>query len=363
MLIVAAVSATLIACDGGGSGTDDNIVTSTNDGTGSSAESCSALKSGTYSYIDPTDDIDSAVQSVEIDATAMTVSSPSGTLTLSSNSDCNLSVTDTYGAKHELLVSSAGVIVDRVTEAGGSGIYVALLLPQQDLSLSVLSGDWVGILLGRPEDNWESLVLGTTFDSQGTVTSFQRCRSTLSNCETINPSLAFVKESSGGFSVTEDDGFKTRLIVYETTAGQKLGVMIDSDDGSLALMTQSSTLTLPSSGDSSTYWQMSLSVADVSSGQPSVGAIGTDTLTVTSVDSSTGSYMQTFSSDNHSDVQLINNPWDGLRLRNGSSCASAGSGTYDCQDLVQLPLTELGLTASISVSGTSPTMNITVVQP
>lgn len=315
------------------------------------AAACAGLKTGAYRVIDPTR-YASTFNVVQVDATALTWTDASGTHALTANADCDFTLGAAEPAR--LLVSAGGVITMSVGTAPAT--HIALALPDQTLPASVLGGDWNIIGLQFTDDSPSALkpMHGKMqMTSAGAFASADICEDA-GSCQLLTTDLpVFLANEAGGFSYTEPNEWSMRLVAYRGANGGRLLVMV-SQDGEFYLLRPKSALSVPELGSVSSFWNLN---AGATLGTSAVSA---DSNTVTAAGA--GTFELQFASDSHFDTRSLNQPFDGLRLREAGGCRAADGGAYTCNPIVQMP-TNLGLSFAVSASAARSFLTFSVGKP
>jgi len=318
------------------------------------AGNCVALKSGAYRVVDPTDPVNT-FNLIHFDTAAMTLTDSEGTVqTLTENAACDY--TASGDDQPRLLVAPSGVIVMRI---GTTSVHEAIAVPDQALPSSVLAGDWnlVGMHF---TDESPTVMLPTHgvvhMTDAGAFTGVTHCEG-LGHCLDESADLpTFLASADGGFAYDDGTGYSLRLAAFRATNGARLLVML-SGDGEFYLLRPQEALGLPEVGTGSSFWNFS------ANGHHAAGSLTEDSTLVTAVDAGANSVTVQFGSDSHTDVRQLNNPFDGLRLRDAASCKAADGGDFTCSSVVHMPMGGLGLTVSASADAARTFMAFSVARP
>jgi len=317
------------------------------------AGNCTALKSGAYRVVDPTDPANT-FNLIHFDTAAMTVTDSDGAVhTLNENAACDYTVAS--DDQPRLLVAPSGLIVMRI---GTASVHEAIAVPDQTLPSSVLAGDW-NIVGMHFTDNSPTVMLPTHgvvhMTDAGAFTGVTHCEG-LGNCLDEAADLpTFLASADGGFTY-DDAGYILRLAAFRATNGARLLVMLSSD-GEFYLLRPQEALGLPEVGTTNNFWNFS------ANGNHAAGPLTEDSTLVTAVDAGANTVTVQFGSDSHTDVRQLDNPFDGLRLRDAASCKAADGSAFACSSVVQMPMGGLGLTAAASADATRTFLAFSVSRP
>lgn len=348
MLVAAAVTVT--ACGGGSSGSSGG------GGAATVAATCSSLTSGAYRLIKPAADgsltvtgvVDVAMdaggnpQITQLDKTVVTLK-PGST-------PCSFSAGNTG-----FVVSPARVVVTSSQESDGLR-YASLLMPEQTVALSELTGTWNRIGWQRAGTGGLSkpyeLSYGSITLSSGVVSNIVGCPvSELGGSCTGTGAAAgtgFTVSAAGGYNGAGDLS-GSRGFAYKS--GGNIMLLLVDPDGSLHIFTPQVAQALPSVGSTSTTWTVqpttdgSLVVANTNV----MPGISTLVVTITGVDSASSTVTRTQSNDGGTAVSQTlhyNSPMLGFRKRDAASGVSP---------IVQLPVPGMGITVSARIGATAAT--------
>lgn len=294
---------------------------------------CPGLKTGTLRVLDFWDRSNSLVQ---VDATALTVTSEGVKYTLKKNAACDYTVNDPSSTR--VLVSRSGIAV-LLTGSGVNGS-VGVAMPEQKLDVAALAGSYDRVQFGGTAFDPEVGDFGDTeFAADGQNGLSMNCPQGYGACvQDKSTKGKLVANANGGFDYMENGASVARLFGFRNAGGRVLLLGTDVGGNFFALATKEK-LALPAVNRVSTFWQFSLSNAGLS-------AVTEDTNTVTAVDTATNVVTRKFSSDSHSDTLTFNTPFDGVRYRAANACTSATGGAFSCNGVVQLPFGGFVMTVS-----------------
>jgi hypothetical protein len=321
---------------------------------------CASLRSGSYVVLNPSEDAANLIHQVTLDAetlTSRTASTSGGAEEVSpavvpvAGKPCHYRSAD---GREDLVVSSAGVILNRyVPESGSTAARLGLAIPKQTIAAAELAGTWNTVEFG-PTDNTTNLVNSyavATIDNTGTNIAVNDCKF-LAPCADAVP-VRLAPNPAGGFDATSGDGQVLRLFAYKAASGNILLAGIGAS-GQVIIGSRQSGLVLPTNGESQTYWDVSVNARGEAS------ALFADVRTITAVDAAAGSYTRSASFGGNRDGFTINSPRNGLRTR--ATCINSSGATVAC-GMVALPLTGMGMTVYGSSVETSAFYGISVARP
>jgi hypothetical protein len=318
---------------------------------------CASLRSGAYVIINPTEDAAHRVQTVVIDAVALTARTEGSTEVSApvapvAGKPCHFRTTN---GNEDFVVSPTGVIVNRYQAMDGSNLArLAIGLPKQTLAAADLAGTWNTVEYGPGDTNGNVLANSyavATVDNTGSNISVIDCVA-LQPCSDAVP-VGLRANPDGGFDATGRTGEVMRLFAYRAANGNLLLAGISSN-GSFLLGTRQTNLALPTNGEQQSYWDVGVN------SQAVAGTLNADVRTVTAVDAAAGSYTRSASYTGLIDGFTINSPRNGLRTR--ATCTNSSGNTVAC-GLIALPLTGMGMTVYGSSVTTSTFYGISVARP
>jgi hypothetical protein len=300
---------------------------------------CASFRSGKYQKIGLTTNV---VQRYTIDAIKLTQTNDATNAVESFEANaseaCRLGNTE-----FRLLVSKSGIGLER--RAGVNTNTSSLLIPEQNIPLSELAGEWVALAFER-DDNASNLGTGLvkfSMDSTGKFTSGADC--SLTSCDAW-PAADLPAASSnpdGGFNIADPSG-TARAFAFKGVDGN-LAIAIVHQNGFM-LSTRARTLSVPAIGTVNTYW-------DVTMGPTGAANIVNGSNTVVSVDTAANTYTRQHA-DGHFDTWNNNAPFTGLRYR---------APAQGVNEAVSLNLANSGISAAVSVNPGNVFYNISVNRP
>ncbi|HEY6087943.1 MAG TPA: hypothetical protein VIV84_09400, partial [Burkholderiaceae bacterium] len=203
-----------------------------------SAASCTALKSGKYRMINPTEtDPARKDQVLTVNAVALTATAADGTaIPFIANGDCKFTI-DSAEETNTVLVSPGGVlVVYGQSKADASSRWVTIGLPEQTQPVSKLDGTW-NLLDWDP--NSGSSIAGyvgsvdqATFDASGQITARSRCLG-LDACDYAGLPLPHIAAaaSGGGFDLIENGAKIGRAFLFRALRGWLAFAAVTDDGG------------------------------------------------------------------------------------------------------------------------------------
>lgn len=305
------------------------------------SSTCSGLRSGSYRLLAPFVS-GGGTQRITIDAKNLSVRYADANIdTLADQGGCQFSTPD----NDQFYVAASGVILLRYG-AGGGKTGIALIIPEQTLPVSVFAGTWNEIGFGRevssdPFEGWSSQ---STLDSAGNFTSNLDCGNGLGvTCtDDILPTQLKVN-SDGGFETTYQ-GSTSRLFAFRTPSGGTMIVGTSPDGSDLSVLTKMGSLSLPTVGTVTRYWNMSFN----STGYQ--GSFIGETTTVTANNTAANTYTRSHASDGHLETLTINQPKDGMRYRPAATATNSSGGTVNVSAAVLMRVSDTGFTVARNVT-------------
>lgn len=302
---------------------------------------CSGLRSGSYRLFAPFVS-GGGTQRITIDAKNLSVRYADANIdTLVDQGGCLFSTPD----NDQFYVSASGVTLLRYS-AGGGKTGIALIIPEQTLPVSTFAGTWNEIGFGRdtssaPFEGWSAQ---STLDSAGNFTSNLDCGSGLGvTCtDDILPTQLKVN-GDGGFDTTYQ-GTTSRLFAFRTASGGTMIVGTSPDGSDLSVLTKVGSLSLPTFGTVTRYWNMSFN----STGYQ--GSFISETTTVATNNASAATYTRNHASDGHQETLTINQPKDGMRYRPAATATNSSGGTVTVSAAVLMRISDTGLTVARNVT-------------
>jgi hypothetical protein len=316
------------------------------------AADCAWLKSGKYRMIEPFES-DPLLRSyvITIDAVAKTAKLPDGTTaSFTSNGACQFT-SDSPEETIRIMVSQAGaLVVYSDFKPPQTGRDITIGLPDQTLPLAELAGTWN--IAGWGPIAPASFVAATaelTFDASGNATAASACLGLLP-CVPLGVPLpkVTVNTVSGGFDVSEGGVNTGRAFAFKTLAGKAAWLHIENDGSLLAGMRQQALGDLPAVGTVTNFRQFQLN------GNGTIADLLDETVTVTANDATARTVTRVRTSDGRVDTLAFDKPRDGLRYREANSC-TINNAPFNCREIVQMPMSGMGITLSLSVGTSSAT--------
>jgi hypothetical protein len=304
------------------------------------ASNCDALRSTTYRAVMSRRHGSNAVAHFSVDAATLIVTDlgDNGTETWTANGTCRFTSSD----GHDIVVSPAGVVVARSAATGSdpaNTYHLLVAVPEQTHTLADQAGNWnvIGLDTDDSASTWFAY-LGTstvTASGEGTVSygcEYASTTATRACASSTTPHITYAVDERGGFLGTATSGnYVERNFVYRAGNGALFLINanqstndVPTGDGSISFGTKQRTLTLPTVNTVNSVWNVSINTLDQLSGN----AIDSVTHTITSVDSSAGSFTRqsgTTSGATHSETISINSIGDGTAL-NGFSFRDGATG-------------------------------------
>jgi len=302
---------------------------------------CSGLRSGSYWLFVPFVSA-GGTQRITIDAKNLSVRYADANIdTLVDQGGCQFSTPD----NDQIYVAASGVTLLRYA-AGSGKTGIALIIPEQTLPVSAVAGTWNEIGFGRdtssaPFEGWSAQ---STLDSAGNFTSNLDCGSGLGvTCtDDILPTQLKVN-NDGGFDTTYQ-GSTTRIFAFRTASGSTMLVGTSPDGSNLSVLSKVSSLTLPTVGAVTRYWNMSVN----STGYQ--GSFISETTTITANNAAANTYTRSHASDGHEETLTINQPKDGMRYRPAAIATNSGGGTVNVSAAVLMRVGDTGFTVARNVT-------------
>lgn len=318
------------------------------------AAGCAGLRSGRYVALSPVSNDTSAPLSktVEIDATTLVaaIQGTLNTLTLADDGGCTYSEPDDGQSSTKWLVAKSGLMVSRETITSGANagqVFVnAVLVPQQEIPISELTGTWNFIDHFR-ETTTSSLVPehGTvTIDVAGTITAMTGC-DTAQTCTTVTPDNdTFSVHPDGGLGVGGDAvNPPSRAFAFKTPDGQLSMFLKYSAGRGMMVLSKQASLPLPAVASVANVWDFTVAGSGLAS------ALTTSTYTITAIDANAHTYTRIRAADNRIDSFEIDDPRTGMRSRATNTCTANGA-AIACSGIVVLPLPGTGVTVYSAVA-------------
>lgn len=300
---------------------------------------CATFRSGKYQKLGLTTNV---VQRYTIDAIKLTQTNDSTNAV--EQFEANSTEACRFGnTEFRLLVSKSGIGLER--RAGVNTNTSSLVIPEQNIPLSEIAGDWVALAFERDgsASNLGTGLVKFSMDSAGKFTSGADCSLTSCDAWPAAELPAVSSNPEGGFNVTDSNG-TARAFAFKGVDGQ-LAIAIVHQNGFM-LASRPRTLSLPAVGTVNTYWDWAMSpngVANITNGSN----------TVVSVDTAANTYTRQHA-DGHFDTWTNNAPFTGLRYR---------APAQGVNEVVALNLANSGISAVISVNPSNVFYNISINRP
>ena len=300
-----------------------------------SAATCAGFRSGKYFSVNTADNM---IEPVTVDAAKLTVTYQSDgavdTLTADSSQACRFVNPDSqYG--YDMVVGKAGVALLR--DVRGSTTSARLLVPAQKVPADQKVGEWVGLTYATTSTSAGKLVpsrVNLTLAAGNKATAGTRCYAGSSPCYVFTDAdLPVFTEDANGLSSTQSSSGQGYSISFVGTDGRVS--MFTTRPGGFSVYSKAYTMTLPTAGSTSSYWDSSLNYN---------GAMSTfDAYSnrIDSVDTTAKSYTRTRIEDGRVDTWTINNPVVGLRHRDAATGVN---------ETIGLRIPALGLSVSIAAN-------------
>lgn len=330
------------------------------------ASNCSALRSGKYRVVHPEPGTTLANQYslVTINASTLAIVYGDGTTgTWAVNGPCRYS--DDAG-KTDIVVTQAGVIVVRSLDTGTT-FRPAIGFPVQTHTLAELAGTWNLIGLEAPDTGTAYLAItaSATLDTTGGLSGVSACANPttwdVSTCTAEPPDGSTRRaHSDGGYEVVESNGYVSgRGFTYRSGSGDLMIVEV-YDRGDFSFWTRQRTLSMPTVGTSTTFWNLTINNQLL---MP--GAVAQVSNTIQSVDSATGSYVRIHKTvggtNDHPETLLQNSPRNGYLFRAAGSALAVDGTTANFVEFTSLTLRGMGFNPLILPA--SKTLLLSPIQP
>ncbi|HJV63656.1 MAG TPA: hypothetical protein VJ743_22095 [Albitalea sp.] len=311
------------------------------------AADCPGLKSGTLRVLDFVNGGNGLVQ---VDATALTATMGGATYTLTKNASCDYTLNDSAATR--VLVARSGIAV-LLQGSGASGVG-GVAFPDQTLDVAALAGTYDRVQYGSTIDA-EAGDFGTTvFAADGSNGLSVNCPLGYGNCvEDTLPKGTLVANPAGGFDYMENGASQARVFGFRNASGRNL-LIAQAPDGTIVVLAAQNALALPAVGKVSSFWQFTVNGAGL-------GAVSSDSSTVTAVDATAKTAVRQFASDSHFDTLGFDSPFAGTRYRATNACTTAAGGALNCNGVVQLPYG--GIVLSVSAVSTKHFMTVSIDKP
>lgn len=312
------------------------------------ASNCAALRSGTYTVINPVNNSTLAQQigNVSFNAATLTWTDTNvvdGGGQMTATGPCSYAIdTDSY------TVSPAGILMGTNTEAGVRGL--SIVIPTQTIAVSELAGNWnaLGFQKNDAGTAFVAETISANISSTGAFTNLVECVGARLDdvCTTSTTTINLSSNSAGGFDWV-GSGTHTwteRAFAYRAGSGDLMLVTLGGG-GSVAVWTKQRSLGLHTVGESLTGGS-SVRITNqlVASGPLSIFPFGA---TVIAVDAATGTETRTQQTDtgapDYNDSVVINSPRAGYNFRAAGSTTATDSRTVLVRERTSLPIRGMGV--------------------
>lgn len=308
---------------------------------------CVGLKTGTLRVVHF---IDGSYGVAQVDAKAMTATLGGTSYTLARNASCDYTLND--AAATRMLVARSGVVV--LLQGTGATGTAAIAIPDQALDVADLAGTYDRVQYGPAFDSAFGDFGTTIFAADGQNGLAVNCPLGYGQCVQDTQSKgALVANAAGGFDYMEGGVSQNRVFAYRNASGRTVLLAQDSG-GNLIVLAQQTNLALPTAGTTTASWQFTVNANGI-------GALSTETNTVTAVDATAGTATRQFAADSHFDTLAFDAPFPGTRYRASNGCTSSTGGAFACNGVVQLPLG--GLVLAVSSVPAKHFVTVSINQP
>lgn len=312
------------------------------------AATCASLHSGDYVEIDP---VGGSTKLITIDAVALTSRQTGVPPAASDTANAAVPVEGrpchfrTNGGQEDVVVGSAGVMLNRFVDDTSGLPRAALILPRQGTTLADMAGTWNTVEFIREASGYVSSYAQASFTAAGAI-SVQDCLY-LQPCGGSLQQVQLSQRTDGGYDVTGNGDNSTRLYAFRSLIGEMIFVSIGST-GNLIVGSKVAAAVLPRAGDISTYWDLTLNV------QGTASALTADVRSITAVDTAAATFSRGAGYGGVVDTFQVNSPRTGLRTRAASTCKTTAGTAVNCAGLISMPLAGMGMAVyGSAVSGTS----------
>lgn len=324
------------------------------------ASTCDGLRSGKYRALNASESDPAWADHVfTLDAATLVAKfHDNGTTTFVDDGHCSFHVQDDDGVTTQLLVSKSGVSValDSTSTPGMSA--VSVLVPEQAIALSELSGTWNMLGMRRAGTSAPFKPYSQTFslDAAGKFLQGADCAGLTACTAWSGMPGNLTAASGGGFQYTGTDARVHKVHAFKSADGHVTMYILDNELG-LSVAAKQQAQTLPALNSVSMFWDLSIGTSGMA------GAVGDNTTTVQTVDATAGSFTRVRGSDGRVDGFTLNKPRDGLRYRAAGTSPLTGGGTANLSEIIVMPLPGTGASTYISVSPNQNFLGISVNHP
>jgi hypothetical protein len=256
-------------------------------------------------------------RTVSIDAANLTTNLGSGNATLTSVANCRY----TASTGESLVVSSAGVGL--VLKSGVAGKQLGMMFPEQTLAASNLAGTWNTIDYSLNVGG-TAYVLGAsvaTINTSGQVTLLTDCSGLAACAPSSSAQGTFTANAAGGFNYIVTGASEVpHAFFYRATNGSMAMVMLTASG--IIFGAPQNTQAMPAVNSVSNFWDLTLNTL----GLAQTTDFTDSSTTVTSINTTVGSFTRKRASDGRTDTIILNTPRTGMRYRvPGSSVLDNGT--------------------------------------
>lgn len=313
------------------------------------SESCAGLRSGSYTFANILPG--SPAIAISLDASTLMVTpvfppevpvpSPLPTISLTANAEaCSF---DFIGATLLMSKSGIGMLTSSDPAIPLPPMYV---LPTQEIALSELAGNWVGLGIGFVVNAFPATTSRATMtiDATGKVTAGVECTTAGVCTPWAQPDLPTLAKTASGFTLTTAKG-TANIYAFKGTDGQVMMVVTHSDGFMFA--SQQKQLALPTLGSKQAHWNTGLGLLGGASMFESVST------TVTGVDAAAGTYTQQ-RDDGRVDTFGLNTPVAGLRHIHASAIVA---------EALALDFGNTGVSANVGIESGKEYFGASILRP
>lgn len=320
------------------------------------ADTCPALRSGTYRMVSPTlggtlaDQTGKAV----LDAAKLAITRPDGGRgTWEAKGNCRFADPGSSGTSVDYVVSQAGVLVGRITVNGGSSYRTVIGFPEQTHALAELAGTWNTMGLRGAAEGFYVDAGSLSYDGTGAATAGTACANpatwavdvcTEMRGTALQGANPLSEDATGGF--TSKSGTRTsRVFLYKAATDYPMIVGIASD-GAFFLGTPADGMVMPAVGRTTVSWNL-----DMTDRLASATGTYVSSATVVAVDFQHGSWTRSKkasgSSDEHFEQMLANTPRSGYLTRPAGEATTSSGSRVRFNEFTNLPIPGMGIFAVV----------------
>lgn len=339
------------------------------------ATSCAALKSGDYWSVEPRTPLNTVNDTVPVSIDATTLSGvyerglPSQevfTFTPVTGEPCRFTVSDDsqIAGSEDVVFGPSGIGISRFPEGGAFN--ATIFFPRTTLAVAELAGSWNYV--GYVQDGSVFTPANGSLDiaADGTITN---SRNFINLVDDTQPEDAtprrLVQRPDGSYNDLDIGSTvpnRTRWLPHRSASGVVTIFVTDIDgDGTpgVAVLRRARPVAAPTVGTVSTFWESLYNASGV-------GAITSQSITVTSVDSTSTPATATRirAGDNRVDTRALNSPRTGLLYRAPASCTTGvGGPAVACPETLFLPEQGTGVTFAVGGPPSSGFFSVSVQRP